>query len=429
MRRTTIVLLVVALLAPLAACGNSSDSGAKSADEAGGGTPGVSDDSIKVGGVGSVTNPIGVKAGDAFKGAKAYFDIVNDDGGVDGRKIDLVAQQDDSAQASRDASLVRSLVQQEDVFAVVPVATLAFSGAKFLADEGVPTFGWNINTEWEGPKNLFGEKGSYLCFDCGSPFLPYLAHQAGLSKAGIIAYTAAQSAACADGQSKSYERFGQEAGVQLAFQDKSLGFGFTPGTLDADIQALRDKGVQFLGTCIDGAGSGRLGEAIQRANLDIVQYLPNGYDPDIVKQFGSVLEGSYVSSFTFPFEAEDPPKGMQQYKKAMADTGTDVNELSLAGWISADQFVAGLRAVADSGKDLTRQSLIDAVNAMHDYDAGGILSGNDWRIAHDKLGDEVCQAYLKIEGGKFVPTLGQPGKPFICFQPDHPNFDAPTIRG
>jgi branched-chain amino acid transport system substrate-binding protein len=427
MRRTTLAVLVVALLVA-GACGNSEDDGAGSADEAGGGTPGVSDDTIRVGGVGSVTNPIGVKAGDALKGADAYFDLVNEDGGVDGREIDLVAQEDDSA-ASRNASLVRSLVQQQDVFAVVPVATLAFSGARFLADEGVPTFGWNINTEWEGPENLFGEKGSYLCFDCGSPFLPFLARQAGLSNAGIIAYTAAQSAACAAGQQKSYERFGQEAGVQLVFQDTSLGFGFTPGTLDGDIQAMRDKNVQFLGTCIDGAGSGRLGEAIQRANLDIVQYLPNGYDPDIVEQFGEVLEGSYVSSFTFPFEAEDPPEGMRQYKQAMEDTGTDVNELSLAGWISADQFVAGLRAVADSGDELTRRTLIDAVNAMEDYDAGGILSGTDWRIAHDQLDQEVCAAYLKIEGGTFVPTIGEPGKPFVCFDKDDPNFDAPTIRG
>jgi hypothetical protein len=41
----------------------------------------------------------------------------------------------------------------------------------------------------------------------------------------------------------------------------------------------------------------------------------------------------------------------------------------------------------------------------------------------------VCAAYLKIEAGKFVPTIGEPGKPFVCFDKDDPNFDAPTIRG
>jgi hypothetical protein len=428
MRRTTIAVLVVGLLFPTA-CGNSEDEGAGSAQEAGGGAPGVSDDTIRVGGVGSITNPIGVEAGSAFDGAMAYLDRVNEDGGVDGRTIEMVAEEDDNAQASRNASLVRSLVQQEDVFAVLPVATLAFSGARFLADEGVPAFGWNINTEWEGPENLFGEKGSYLCFDCGSPFLPFLARQAGASKTGIIAYTAAQSAACASGQRKSYERFGQQAGVELAFEDTSLGFGFTPGTLDGDIQAMRDRGVQFLGTCIDGAGSGRLGEAIDRADLDIIQYLPNGYDQDIVEQFGGVLEGSYVNSFAFPFEAEDPPEGMQQYKQAMEDTGTEVNELSLAGWISADLFVTGLRAVADSGDDLTRQGLVDAINAMEDYDAGGILPGTDWTIAHDQLEDEPCLAFLEIRGSEFTPVLGRPGEPFVCLNSEDPDFDAPIIRG
>jgi len=428
MRRTTVAVLVVGLLA-LAACGNSEDEGAGSADEAGGGAPGVSDDEIRVGGVGSITNPIGIEAGSAFDGAKAYLDLVNEDGGVDGRTIELVAEEDDSAQASRNASLVRSLVQQEDVFAVLPVATLSFSGARFLADEGVPAFGWNINTEWEGPKNLFGEKGSFLCFDCGSPFLPFLARQAGLSRTGIIAYTAAQSAACAAGQRKSYERFGADAGVELAFEDSSLGFGFTPGTLDGDIRAMRDRGVQFLGTCIDGAGSGRLGEAIERAGLDIVQYLPNAYDQDIVEEFGDVLEGSYVNSFTFPFEAEGPPEGMQRYKQAMEDADAEINELSLAGWISADLFVTGLRAVAESGDDLTRRSLIDAINAMDDYDADGILPGTDWGIAHERLEEEPCLAFLQIQGGAFNPVLGEPGKPFVCLNNENPDFESPTIRG
>ena len=42
MRRTTLAVIVVGLLVP-AACGNSEDEGAGSAEEAGGGAPGVSD--------------------------------------------------------------------------------------------------------------------------------------------------------------------------------------------------------------------------------------------------------------------------------------------------------------------------------------------------------------------------------------------------
>src|ERR671913_926555 len=101
MRRTTIAVLVVIGLLTVGACGNSENEGSGNADEAGGGTPGVSEDTIRVGGVGSVTNPIGVKAGSAFEGAKAYLDRINEEGGVDGREIELVAEEDDNALASR----------------------------------------------------------------------------------------------------------------------------------------------------------------------------------------------------------------------------------------------------------------------------------------------------------------------------------------
>lgn len=427
MRQTRIAVLVTCLLVA-AACGNS-ESDPSSNAPGGASAPGVTDDTIKVGGVGSLTNPIGVKAGSVFEGAKAYLDIVNEDGGVDGREIDLVAEEDDSAQASRNTSLVRALVQQEEVFAVLPVATITpFPGAEFLADQSVPTFGLNLSPSWAEKPTLFGEKGSFLCFDCPSPFLPYLAQELGRTKVGIIAYTAAQSQACAAGQKASYEEFGDETGVELVFEDTSLGFGFTPGALDADLRAMRDRGVQLVSTCIDGAGSGRLADAIQRAGLDIVQYLPNAYDPDIAEEFGDVLEGSVASTFVFPFEAEQPPEEMERYKAAMEDGGYEVNELSMAGWLSAHQFVTGLRAVAEAGDELTRENLVAAINAMTDYDADGLLPGTDWSIAHDRLSDEPCLGFVEITGNEFSPILGEPGKPFVCLNRENPNFDQPEIR-
>jgi branched-chain amino acid transport system substrate-binding protein len=426
-RRTVVIILAVAAVVA-AACGNSEEDASSTPEEAGGETPGVSDDTIQVGGVASVTNPLGGNYGDTFGGAKAYFEKVNADGGVDGRQIEMVAEKDDSAAGSRNASQVRSLVQEDGVFAVIPVATISFAGASYLADEGVPTFGWNINTEWEGSPNLFGEKGSFLCFDCPAPHLPYLIKESGRSRVGIIAYTAAQSQDCAAGQKASYEEHGEAAGIELVFEDTSLGFGFGPGALDADLREMRDRGVDFLSTCIDGAGSARLAEAIQRAGLDIIQYLPNGYDQSLIDEFGEVLEGSYVNSFTVPFEAEEPPPAMEEYQQAMEDSGTDVNENSLAGWINADLFVTGLRAVADAGDELTRQSLIDAINALEDYDAGGLLAGMDWATAHDQQSERPCLSFLKIENSTFVPTLNEPGKPFVCFDQEEPDFDNPEIR-
>ena len=119
---------------------------------------------------------------------------------------------------------------------------------------------------------------------------------------------------------------------------------------------------------------------------------------------------------------------MEEYQQAMEDSGTDVNENSLAGWINADLFVTGLRAVADAGDDLTRQSLVDAINALEDYDAGGLLAGINWAEAHDTPSETPCLSFLKIENSTFVPTLNEPGKPFVCFDQEEPDFDNPEIR-
>jgi branched-chain amino acid transport system substrate-binding protein len=162
-------MLTAALVVPTAPAGAAT----------GGDRTGVTSNEIKVGGVVSKSNPTGRPYTDAFKGAEAYFNMVNAKGGVFGHKIKMVSELDDQAQASRNVQAVRSLVEEKKVFAVLPVATIVFAGAKYLADKGVPTFGWNINEQWSLGPNLFGQRGSYTCFTCVQPFLAYVAQQAG----------------------------------------------------------------------------------------------------------------------------------------------------------------------------------------------------------------------------------------------------------
>jgi hypothetical protein len=57
--------------------------------------------------------------------------------------------------------------------------------------------------------------------------------------------------------------------------------------------------------------------------------------------------------------------------------------------------------------------VIDAINQMKDYDAGGILPAVDWTTAHLEMPD--CFSMVKIVDGKFKPAFGERGKPFLCF--------------
>ena len=113
----------------------------------GGDRPGVTKNEIRVGGYSSPPNDtLNVAYPDGFEGAEAYFDTVNEDGGVFGRKLKLVEKASDQGQASTGATTVRSLVEEKKVFAVLPVMTNSFVlGSKYLSDNNVPAFGINEN--------------------------------------------------------------------------------------------------------------------------------------------------------------------------------------------------------------------------------------------------------------------------------------------
>jgi hypothetical protein len=219
-RWATVLTLALVTLLMAASCSNSKakvvassttsggDGGAAPTGTAAPGThvnvvaPGVTNTEIRVGGVASITNPLGGKYGDAFAGTKAYFDMINKAGGIYGRKLQLVAQRDDKL--ADDKLEIQGLLTQDHVFAVMPVAVLLFTGAQVLVNQAIPTFGWTINPEWEGTKeapkaNLFGQTGSFLCFDCAAPALPWLMGQAKAHTVGVLAYSVPQSADCAQG--------------------------------------------------------------------------------------------------------------------------------------------------------------------------------------------------------------------------------------
>ena len=81
------------------------------------GTPGVSAQSITIGGTFPFSGPASLYAG-IGTGAAAYYAYVNDHGGVNGRKIDYVTL-DDGYNPAQTVQLTHQLVEQNHVFAVV----------------------------------------------------------------------------------------------------------------------------------------------------------------------------------------------------------------------------------------------------------------------------------------------------------------------
>jgi branched-chain amino acid transport system substrate-binding protein len=129
--RAVATLVALAVMATtVAACGRGSDD---SSGNAGGGSGakaevGVTDKAIKLGGIYAFTGPS--PSFEASYGAKAYFQMINDQGGVNGRKIDFITR-DGQYQPGQTLQAARQLVQQDKVFALFHVLGTPTNAAIF----------------------------------------------------------------------------------------------------------------------------------------------------------------------------------------------------------------------------------------------------------------------------------------------------------
>lgn len=421
MRRRWLVPMV-AVTALVAACGDSE--GGSTADPSNGtgagddvvslDVPGVTDTEIRVEGVASVTNPLGGPYDTSADGVEAYFAMVNAEGGVHGRELVLTNLRDD--RVANNSTEVRGVIDRDAAFAVIPVATLLFTGADDLVDAGIPTFGWTINPEWAGTEdeprlNLFGQGGSYLCLGCPQPSAAYAAQLDGHERIGLLAYNVPQSATCLEGWQATIDTYGDEAGAEVVFSDASLTYGTT--NLSVQVQQMKEAGVDMVMTCMDTNAVVTLAQEMRRQNLDAVQFLPNAYDRGLLEEYGDLFEGSFLVLGFTPQETPEAlrPEGLDLYEEWIEETGGEFTENSLVGWLNADLFVEGLRA---AGPEFNRQKVVDAINEMEDYTAKGMLAGVNWaESGHYQRGAENCNVFMRVEGSEFVPI--DDDDLFICF--------------
>ena len=114
---------------------------------------GVTDTTINVAGL---TQASQFSANELKVGSTAAFSGVV----VGGRHINYVESADDNGDPATDLSQAQRLVQQDQVFAVVPTLTPVMDqAAQFFSQQHVPFFGWGINHGFCNNPYAFGFTG------------------------------------------------------------------------------------------------------------------------------------------------------------------------------------------------------------------------------------------------------------------------------
>ncbi len=331
--------------------------------------------------------------------------MVNAQGGVDGRRLDLAYNLDDDGNPSQFSSLARDLVDQDHVFAVTGVGTDFFSPG-VLAASGTPTYGFNSTGGWAGPPNLFGSDGSIQCYSCLVPSIAYLIERTHATSVALLAYNvSASSALCG-----TAGRLLRSAGIHVSYED--LGAPID-GNLAPDVEKIARAGSDMVVSCMDVTGNISMARAIKQYGIRATQLWFNGYDQSVIDHYRDLMQGVYFFVPNVPLSAplRDYP-GLATYLRAMRryEPSWVRSALAIQGWESAALFVAGLRA---AGRDLTQQRVVQLTNEMSDF-SDGIEPPTDWRHGHLTSFTlphryPICAAITRVEGTalRAVFTRGQ----------------------
>jgi branched-chain amino acid transport system substrate-binding protein len=438
MRARLIVLCVAAALVAVG-CGNASSSKPSAGTAPSGGSvtvvtgadlqknvpvtaQGVTDKAINVATVTAKTNFLGGHYAEYADGIQAYFDYINSQGGIYGRRLKIKANRDDHF--TDNEKTVKASLAQDKAFATF-IATPLFTGVPDIATSKprMPTFIWNINPEMAGHDNIFGTIGA-ICNNCIDMGGPQLAKTIGAKKVGVFAYgTTASSKDCGNMYKNAFKHYPV---AKVAYFNNNI--AFAQADVSAQVSDMKKAGVQLIFTCIDTNESVVLGKEIKRQGLDAVQTLPNAYDQQFVHDNAQYLEGDYVQTQFVPPEKDVTIPEEQTFKQWMDKSGKTIRELSYEGWIAANMFVHGLKL---AGPNFTQQKLIDSLNRDTNFTAGGMIEPIDWTKAHNdpRLPDGThnpkyegkwnCSTSLQVKAGKFVPVFDQPGKPWVCLGPQN----------
>jgi hypothetical protein len=107
-----------------------------------------------VGAISTLTGPIASNFESLVPGVRAYFDWINSEGGVNGRKLNLAYNLDDGGNPSQFTQLTHALIDQDHAFAAVGIGT-AFFSPNYFVSTGTPAHGYDVTDNWSPAPNLF----------------------------------------------------------------------------------------------------------------------------------------------------------------------------------------------------------------------------------------------------------------------------------
>lgn len=321
--------------------------------------PGASDTEIKIGNFMSYTGR-GQEYGAIGRAEAAYFQMINDRGGVNGRKITFITL-DNASQPAAALDLARKLVEDDGALFIFSTfgtdSNLAIR--PYLNEHKIPQLFIDTSSSvFNDPANFPWTMGFYASFRSeGSAYAKYILQVNPGAKIGILH---ADDESGRDFVAGVREALGDKASSVIV---KEVSFGPADATVDSQIAALKDSGANvFLNFSIGSVAT----QAIRKA-YDLgwrpMQFIPNAslsvaafLDPAGLEKSEGIITNAKSKGWLEPQTRTDPE--VREFVDWMAKYNPQASlrdQNNVAGYERAEAVVELLRKC---GSDLTRANLM-----------------------------------------------------------------------
>ena len=325
---------------------------------------GVTDGSVVIGQSVPLSGPAQELGIEMQLGAKLYFDHINSQGGVNGRKIKLLTL-DDGYEPDRAMANTKQLIDKDDVFALFGyVGTpTSLAALKVSNPAGVPFVGAFTGAEaLRTPFNrlIFNVRASYN--DETEKIVEQFT-SLNVKRIAVFYQNDAYGNAGLTGVEKAMAKRDLKLVATATVERNSSDVAAAVKTL---IAAKPDMVVMVTTYKSTAAFINAMRAAGSAAQFYTVSFVGSRA---LANELGAAGAGVGISQVVpFPWSRTLPV--VRDYQKLLAASGSgrDVSFTSLEGYIAARIFVEGLRR---AGKEPSRDKFISAMENLRNFDAGG----------------------------------------------------------
>ena len=336
--------------------------------------PGVSDSEIKIGNIMPYSGPASAY-GVIGKTEAAYFKMINDAGGINGRKINFISY-DDGYSPPKTVEQARKLVESDEVLLIFQSLGTAHNTAiqRYMNSKKVPQlFVATGATKWNDPQRFPWTMGWQPSYQSEAHiYAQYLMKTHPQGKIGVLYQN--------DDYGKDYLK-GLKDGLKGKMRIVAEApYETTDATVDSPIINLKASGADIVFNVATPKFAAQAIKKIAELGWKPVHLLNNVSNSvgSVLKPAGfdnakGVLSTAYFKDPTDPTWKDDPAyKEWSAFMDKYYPDGDKTSTFTVYGYVAAQTLVAVLK---QSGDNLTRDNVMKQAASLKNLELGMLLPG------------------------------------------------------